>query len=268
MSTPGPPDVSIVLPAYNGEAFLQRSIELATATVQEWPMQTELIVVDDGSNDGTPALLAACPGVRVVRLEQNSGKGAALRAGMRAASGRVRAFTDADLPYGLDDLPTAVRYVTDRGYHAVIGDRTLPGSSYEAVGWTRAAASELASFAFRTLVTGGIYDTQCGFKVFRGDVADAIFSVARIDGFATDVEIIYLLLKHRLDIKRIPVRLQRNAPSTVHVLRDSARAFRDIARMRWSWARGHYRSSALLRILEEDLRRDRTDFAGTHRKHD
>jgi hypothetical protein len=120
----------------------------------------------------------------------------------------------------------------------------------------------VASFAFRTLVTGGIYDTQCGFKVFRGDVAREIFRLTRIRGFAIDVEVIYLLLKYRLDVKRIPVRLERNQPSSVHVVRDSAAAFRDIASIRLNWATGRYRTPMLADLLREELRRDAEDSAG------
>jgi dolichyl-phosphate beta-glucosyltransferase len=175
---------------------------------------------------------------------------------MRAATGGIRAFTDADLPYGMDPLPLAVSYIRERRFHAVVGDRTLPGSRYEDAGLLRRLVSEVASFAFRTLVTGGVYDTQCGFKVFRGDVADELFRLARIDGFAIDVELIYLILKHRLDLKRIPVQLQRNAPSSVHVIRDSARAVRDIATIRINLARGRYRSPMLTAMLEAELRSD------------
>jgi hypothetical protein len=143
----------------------------------------------------------------------------------------------------------------------VIGDRTLPGSAYESTGLLRTAVSELASFAFRTLVTGGIYDTQCGFKVFRGDVAAEVFRLSAIKGFAIDVELIYLLLKYRLDVKRIPVQLERNAPSSVRVVRDSARAFRDIATIRLNWATGRYRSAALIELLQSELRTDVEDAA-------
>jgi hypothetical protein len=110
-------------------------------------------------------------------------------------------------------------------------------------------------------VTGGIYDTQCGFKVFRGDVAAEVFRLSAIKGFAIDVELIYLLLKYRLDLKRIPVQLERNAPSSVRVVRDSARAFRDIATIRLNWATGRYRSAALVELLQSELQTDVEDAA-------
>lgn len=249
--------VSLVIPAWNSRAYLDANVRTALAFFAAHGIDGEVVVADDGSTDGTADSVTPGPDVRVLRLAHR-GKGAALRAGMQAATGRIRAFTDADLPYGMEPLPLAMAYLTERRFHAVVGDRTLPGSTYDPAGPLRRVISEVASFAFRTLVTGGIYDTQCGFKAFRGDVAAELFRVARIDGFAIDVELIYLVLKHRLDLKRIPVRLQRNAPSSVHVIRDSARTFRDIATIRWNVARGRYRSEALRRLLEAELRQDVT----------
>jgi len=249
------PALSLVMPAFNSARYVDDNVGRVLAFFDATGIDAEVIVADDGSTDGTAAAIGPDPRVRVLRLPHR-GKGAAVRAGMRAATGDIRAFTDGDLPYGLDRLPLAMRYIRDRRYHAVIGDRTLPGSDYESTGLLRTAVSELASFAFRTLVTGGIYDTQCGFKVFRGDVAAELFRLARIDGFAIDVELIYLLLKYRLDLKRIPVVLERNAPSSVRVVRDSAIAFRDIATIRLNWASGRYRSPVLGALLQEELRSD------------
>jgi dolichyl-phosphate beta-glucosyltransferase len=184
---------------------------------------------------------------------------------MAAATGMIRGFTDADLPYGLEPIPYAIRWIRDHHYHAVIGDRTLPGSTYESAGVARTVLSEMAGFTFRTLVTGGIYDTQCGFKVFRGDVAAELFRSARVDGFAIDVELIYLLLKHRLELKRIPVRLEDNGPSSVRLVRDSLVAVRDISSIRIDWARGRYRNPALQEILREDSRLERQEVQSARR---
>jgi len=246
------PAISVVLPAYNAAGYIAETVTALTALFAAQRLTGEVIVADDGSTDGTAAAVPQLPAVRVVRLPENRGKGAAVRAGMREASGTIRVFTDADLPYGVDPILVARRAIEERGFHAVLGDRTLPGSTYQHEGASRRLASEVASFAFRTLVTGGIYDTQCGFKAFRGDVADELFRIARIDGFALDVELIYLLLKYRLDIKRIPVQLRFNAGSSVRVVRDSARAARDVLAMRANWARGRYRSPGLATILERE----------------
>jgi len=248
------PVLSLVIPVYHSAAYIAATVVAIVEAFEALAITGEVIVVDDGSADGTLAAVPDLPGVRTVALPRNTGKGAALRAGMRVARGEVRGFTDADLPYGTEPLALALHCIRVRGFHAAIGDRTLPGSSYAGSGAVRTVVSEVASFAFRTLVTGGIYDTQCGFKLFRGDVADALFKVSRVDRFAVDVELIYLLLKHRLDIKRIPVQLQGNASTSVHVFRDSLRAFSDIVRMRANWALGRYRSPALIACLEHDLR--------------
>ena len=249
------PAISLVMPAYESAGYIETNVARATEFFARAAIDGEVIVVDDGSVDGTAEAIHPRSNVRVIRVS-HGGKGAALRVGMAAARGEIRAFTDGDLPYGMEPLPLAMSYIRERRYHAVIGDRTLPGSAYENTGLLRAAVSQLASFSFRTLVTGGIYDTQCGFKVFRGDVAKEVFGLSRVRGFAIDVELIYLLLKYRLDLKRIPVRLEQNAPSSVHVLRDSAAAFRDIATIRWNWAAGRYRSPALTQLLQDELIRD------------
>jgi dolichyl-phosphate beta-glucosyltransferase len=253
-------DVSLVMPAFNSVAYLSANVDRVKAFYEQAGIDGEVVVADDGSTDGTASSVAESERVRVLRLPHR-GKGAAIRAGMAATTGEISGFTDADLPYGVDPLPLAISYIRDRRYHAVIGDRTLPGSAYASTGLLRTAVSEFASFSFRTLVTGGIYDTQCGFKLFRGDIGREVFRLSRINGFAIDVELIYLLLKYRLDIKRIPVRLERNESSSVRVVRDSATAFRDIASIRWNWATGRYRTPLLVDLLQAELRRDTEEAA-------
>lgn len=245
--------LSVIIPAYNASGFIERSTRELVDALERLGVSWEVIVVDDGSNDDTSDAVVAHPQVLVIRLASNAGKGAAVRAGMLAASGGVRIFTDADLPYGTASFPYVLDYIQRRGFHAVIGDRVLPGSKYGHATILRRMVSAVASFLFRTLVTGGMYDTQCGFKALRGDVADAMFPLLTIDRFAFDVEIIYLLLKYNLDIKRIPVRLQHESQSTVHVVRDTARAIADILKLRWNWMNRRYASPALSDIYIADM---------------
>jgi dolichyl-phosphate beta-glucosyltransferase len=173
---------------------------------------------------------------------------------MLACRGRVRIFTDVDLPFDLEPIVAAVRFINERGFHLAVGDRTLPESSYALdVGWRRRIASGLFSKLVGIFVTGGFFDTQCGFKAFRGDVAQALFSISRIDRFAFDVELLYLALVYRTDIKRISVKLRNNETSTMRLLRDSARMLIDVARIRAFAFRGAYRCPALAKIVADDF---------------
>ena len=257
-------DVSVVLPSYRAAPLAIRSVDRLSAFLDATTMSWEVIVVDDGGGDFAPADLSGDPRARVLRLPQNRGKGAAVAHGMKAAVGHVRVFTDADLPYDLELIPAMVEYVRAKGFHVVIGDRTLPQSSYLAeIGFKRRLASTLFSAFVGTMVTGGFFDTQCGLKAVRGDVADELFAIRRVDRFAFDVELIYLALRHRLDIKRIPVQLRNNETSSVRVVRDSIRTLADIARIKYNQMRGRYDSDVLERLVYEEFRRFR-DGPVTH----
>ena len=245
-------ELSLVLPAFDCAPFIAETVRRALDHFDERGIRGEVVVADDGSTDGTADHVPAAANVRVLRLPHR-GKGGALRAGMTVAGGRIRAFTDADLPYGLEPLAQASRLIDEGHAHAVIGDRTLPGSAYRSTPLRRVLSGS-AGLAFRMLVVGRIRDTQCGFKVFRGDVAAELFRLARVDGFAIDIEVLSILLRHGLDVQRIPVRFEGKVLSSVHVLHDSARAARDVVTIRLDWALGRYRSTVLHRLAADDAR--------------
>jgi dolichyl-phosphate beta-glucosyltransferase len=248
------PDLSLVLPVFNAAGFVERSLAEADGFLGGASLSWEIVAVDDGSTDGTAERLAAsrAKNLKIVSLPENLGKFGALKAGMRASRGRCRLFTDADLPFDLDAVPYMARLVNDRGFHIVTGDRTLAGSDYRPhVSRRRDAASVAFSFFVRLLVTGGLFDTQCGLKAFRSDVADALFPLLEESGFAGDVELLYIALKYNLEIKRVPVRLRRSGQSTVHLGLDSLRMLGHIASLRRAWDSGRYRSPALERVAEQ-----------------
>ncbi|MEO8585329.1 MAG: glycosyltransferase [Acidobacteriota bacterium] len=245
------PDLSLVLPIFNAALFVERSVAEAAEFLGRGSLSWEIVAVDDGSTDDTAARLAACSAenLRIVSLPRNLGKFGALKAGMQASRGRCRVFTDADLPFDLDAIPYMARLVNDRGFHVVTGDRTLTGSDYRPhVSRRRDTASAAFSYLVRMLVTGGLFDTQCGLKAFRSDVAEALFPLLAENGFAGDVELLYVALKYNLEIKRVPVRLRRSEPTTVHLGLDSLRMLGRIASLRQAWDAGRYRSPALERI--------------------
>jgi dolichyl-phosphate beta-glucosyltransferase len=220
--------ISVVLPCYRGAELAKRSVTALSSALKRAGTSWEIIVVDDGGGDFAPDEWSGLQHVRLIQSPVNRGKGFAVREGMLAARGDVRIFTDVDLPYGVDLIPVIADYLR-QGFHVVLGDRTLPGASYrQAIGWLRRAASATFTMLVGTMVTGGFFDTQCGLKGVRGDVADALFPLLRVNRFAFDVELVYVALKHRLDIKRIPVRLLNNETSSVRLLRDSSQGVVDV----------------------------------------
>ena len=248
-------DLSVVLPVYNGGPFVANTIGILKDFLARQPFESEIVVVDDGSRDQTRDAIASVVGgpVRPVFLERNLGKFGALKAGMRAARGRCRLFTDADLPYEPEAIPYAERLVNSRGFHVVTGDRTLPASEYAvSLPRLRAAATSAFSVLVRLVVTGGLFDTQCGFKAFRADVAEALFPLLRDEGFSGDVELLYVALKYNLEIKRIPVRLRQSGRSTVRVGSDALRMLARIGGLRRNWKKGLYRSRELEEIARQD----------------
>jgi glycosyltransferase involved in cell wall biosynthesis len=246
--------VSLVVPVFNGESFLAESLARLDSFFEGADPDAEIIVVDDGSSDGTPEILDRCSMARlvVVRLPGNRGKFAALKAGMAVARGACRIFTDADLPYDLEAIPYMAGLVSERGFHIVVGDRTLAESEIGAdQPLLRRLSTRVFSFSVRMLVTGELFDTQVGFKAFRGDVASELFPLITDDGFAGDVELLYVALKYNLAIRRIPVRLLRTGPTTVSVVGHSLPMLRTIAGLRRRWASGGYDAPGLRRIADQ-----------------
>lgn len=253
------PDLSMVLPSYRSAPLALRSAAELSAYLGTTGLTWEIIVVDDGGGDFPDTLPGGdgAAALRLIRLPSNRGKGAAVRAGMLAARGRCRIFTDADLPFHLSVIPLAAEYLLRRRFHLVVGDRTLPDSRYVLdIGWRRRVASFAFSQFVSKLVTGGFFDTQCGLKGFRADVAQALFSRTIIDRFAFDVEILYLALKHSLDIKRVPVVLRNNETSSVRLVRDSSQMLLDVFRIKAHQVAGHYRDQELRDLLSRDLHDD------------
>jgi len=251
------PHLSVILPCYRAAEQALRSAEDLSSFLSRGDFKWEVVIVDDGGGDFPASVPQDTDPIRLIRLPENRGKGAAVRAGMLAARGQARIFTDVDVPFELDLLFVIAEYILARGFHLVIGDRTLPDSRYATeLRWQRRLASRIFSEFVGKLVTGGFFDTQCGLKGFRGDVAEALFRNTLIDRFAFDAEIIYLAMKSRLDIKRVPVRIRGSSDgdSSLRLFRDSGRMFLDVFRIKANQMAGRYRS------LESDVLVSR-DFA-------
>ncbi len=248
------PQLSIILPCYRTGVLAMASAAHLQEVLSARGESFEVLVVDDGGGDLVNGPWCDGVQVRLLALPDNAGKGAAVRTGMLAARGRVRLFTDADLPYGVEPLLLAAELILQRGFHMVIGDRTLPGSRYaEDLGWRRRLASRVFSSLVGRVVTGGFFDTQCGLKAFRADIAEELFRRGRVERFAFDVELVYMALIHHLDIKRIPVRLRANETSSVRLVVDSLQMLGDLGRMGWARYRGLYHSPALDELARREL---------------
>lgn len=195
----------------------------------------EVVVVDDGSTDGTADAALAAGADQVVVHPVNRGKGAAVRSGVAAARGRTIAFTDADLSYSPDQLRTIIGAV-EEGWDVAVGSRRHPGATTVAgAGAVRGLGSRLINLVTTAVLLSHPHDTQCGLKAFRADVARLVFGLGRIEGFAFDIEVLHLVERHELSLTEVPVRLDSGERSTVHALRDGVRVLRDVWRIRhWS----------------------------------
>lgn len=254
MDTPTP-DLSLVVPIWKGESFVKDRFAFLSRFLQQSGLSYEILPVDDGSPDRTREVLHSLdlPSVYPITNVPHLGKFGAIREGMKRTRGHVCVFTDADIPYDLAALPYLVSQIRDRGLHLAIGDRTLQGSSYaETLPPLRRLATSAFTLAIRLLVTGGLFDTQCGLKAFRGDVARALFPLLKENGFAGDVEVLYVALKYNLEIKRIPVKLRHHGPSSVNPIKHGIDMIRSIITLRGRWADGAYRSEALDAIASQD----------------
>ena len=155
---------------------------------------------------------------------------------MLAATGQYRIFTDADIPYDPAVIDDFIKYLDFKEFHMVVGDRTIAGKDYFVqIKRLRSMASRIFSFIVGRFIAGGIFDTQCGIKGFRAEVAEDIFSVNRINGFAFDVELFYIALKRNYDIKRLPVTLRSQDGKSVNVIKNSILMLIDIPKIIWNY---------------------------------
>ena len=233
------PPLSVVIPAYNEAARLEPTLRRVMDYLREREPAAEIVVVDDGSTDGTAALARSVgvdwPALRVIELGENRGKGAAVRAGMVAARGAQVLFTDADLATPIDQLGR-LRASLAEGNDIAIASRAVDGADVQVrQRFPRELIGRTFNWIARAAGVGAIRDTQCGFKLFTREAAHDLFGRATVDGFAFDVEVL-LLARGSYRVAEVPVVWLHVEESKVSSL-GGARAFLDLVRLRFKHRR-------------------------------
>jgi glycosyltransferase involved in cell wall biosynthesis len=237
------PAVSIVVPAFNEAVRIGDSIRKIDEFIRQSPISFELIVVDDGSSDNTASIINqfSVKNLRLIRNDQNHGKGYSVRQGVLAATGKYVLFTDADLSAPIDEAIKLLSMAMNEDADIVIGSRAVDRRYIEK---HQTRFRELGGIVFNRMVRVvlglDLHDTQCGFKLFHREKSKPIFEKQTIRGFGFDPEVLFIARRRGLRIRETPVRWSHSEGSKVRFLRDGPRMFLDLIRIRWNALIGRY----------------------------
>jgi dolichyl-phosphate beta-glucosyltransferase len=236
-------DLSIVVPMYNESSRVESGLKEILSYLQKAQSSAEVILVDDGSRDDTVARVEALLGrigirnAKILKLGINRGKGAAVREGMRSATGKVRLFADADNATPIEELERLVPLVSTPTT-IVIGSRALADSDIEQrQAWWRQLMGKTFNLFPKLLLGLPFRDTQCGFKLFGEKAAQICFAKQKIERFAFDVELLWIARLEGFDVREVPVRWRHVSQSRVNPLIDSLKMARDALMIRRMHAR-------------------------------
>jgi dolichyl-phosphate beta-glucosyltransferase len=238
------PQLSIIIPAFNEEHRLPGYLDSILSHFAESAVTYEIVVVDDGSGDGTALVVERLaeknPHLRLIRLPANCGKGWAVKTGMLNASGRLRLFADADGATPIAEFDRLQKRI-EQGADVAIASRALRDDSCAVEARLhRKVIGSVFNRIVRILTVKHVSDTQCGFKLFTSDAAAELFQLQKIRGFGFDVEILYLAGKRGYRLVEVPVNWSDVEGSKVRLFRDSARMFLDVLKVRLWELRGSY----------------------------
>lgn len=238
-----PPSISIVIPAFNESRRIADSLSKVRDFLRRTPLSFEVLVVNDGSTDGTAEIVKRFEpeGVQLIHHAQNRGKGYSVRTGVLKAIGTYVLFTDADLSTPIEELQKLYDIAERDPADIVIGSRAIDRRRIER---HQSRLREVGGIVFNRLVRIGmgldLYDTQCGFKLFHRARTRAIFEKQTIDGFGFDPEILFLAARCRLRIREVSVRWSHADDTKVRVMRDGLRMTGDLLRIRLNDLTGKY----------------------------
>jgi glycosyltransferase involved in cell wall biosynthesis len=237
-------DLSIVVPAFDEAERLPRTLPSLVEWLEEQRKTFEIVVADDGSTDGTrevcERLSKEIPGLRVIGGPPNRGKGHAVRAGMLAATGAVRVMCDADGAMPPRELSRLLAPIAEGRAAIAIGSRYVEGRSPEGQRLWRRAWSRFSNAVIQRLLVPGVRDMHCGYKAFTAEAARELFSIARIDGWTFDIEILALASRLGLRVVEVGVEWHDDRGSRVRPARALASVLRETWVLRRNFARDVY----------------------------
>lgn len=216
--------LSVIIPAYNEEGRISRTIDIISAYLRRQPYSYEILVVTDGSTDNTVGVVndkkRTVPKLDILASPKNYGKGYAVRTGMLKTTGRIRLFTDADNSTDISHLDL-MRPFFDKGYEVVICSRDpkdVKGAKQTvSQSWYKRLGGNLGNLFFQLMAVRGIWDTQCGFKAFRAQAAEKIFGASRINGFGFDAEALAVAIMFGYKIGIVPADWKNDPSSRVRL---------------------------------------------------
>src|SRR3989344_769628 len=221
--------ISIVIPAYNEEKRIGKTLQRCLEYIKLKKDKFEIIVVNDGSKDKTAEIVKKFKNVKLTSHFPNYGKGYAVRKGILKAKGDYILFSDADLSTPIEELDKLMQYVKD--YDVIIASRAVKESMVKTIQY-RKILGRIFAFLVNLLTVKEINDTQCGFKLFKKEAAKKIFGNQIINGWAFDVEVLYLAKKFRYKIKEVGVKWQHFEHENVTPTGQSFKMLREIIKIR------------------------------------
>ncbi|OGM31964.1 hypothetical protein A2803_02650 [Candidatus Woesebacteria bacterium RIFCSPHIGHO2_01_FULL_44_21] len=233
------PHLSLVIPAYNEEGIIKSNLEKVLKFLSKKSYLWEIVVVDDGSRDNTPDIVNSLKKVRLVKLPENMGKGAAVKAGMLKARGKLIIFMDADLSVPLNYIDVVVRAL--HSSDVAIGSRRVKGSVIKKhQPFLRENMGRVFTKLTQIIIGSKIADFTCGFKGFTKEAASKVFAHGVIDRWAYDAEIIFLAEKFGLKITEVPVEWINREETRVKVGRATIESLIDLVKIRFFGLAGKY----------------------------